>query len=1830
MKSTLLLINLLVLSLFISSKNFAQCVTVPSFSPGAIVESFEGVPTSPTNPSQSGGLNVPVTPFTFSSGVILTAPSPNSFGQAVLADWSKGPASWGICNTTTTAADVPGGTASLNLNNSTDIIGFTLPSLSSKVGLYVEGAPCAGSTITLRVYNASNVLIGTCTTTPTGMASNWRAHFIGFNSASTNISRIEVDGPYIVLDMLTFENCVSVTCPGNLTANNTAGLCNAVVNYTSSSTGTPAPAISYTFTGATTGSGSGNGSGSTFNRGVTTVTLTATNTCGTASCSFTVTVVDNQAPVINCIANIVACGSQVINYTNPTATDNCSATVTQTAGLPSGSVFPVGTTVNTFVATDPQGNTASCSFNVIINPIPDVAQPANQVVCNNTATAAVNFTGSVTGTVFNWANNTTSIGLAASGTGNIASFTAINTGAAPVVATVTVTPSTTSGGGVSNLILNGDFETGNITGWTNTVSGGANGWNINNGTLIPPGGSTATPVIAGGFDVVSTQSSPGLNLLSSLITLPASFSSSILNWKDRIMNYNNGLHPGCIGSPAGYFNPQQQFRVELLNSSLSVITTVFSTNPGDPYFQAGPNIRNFNVTAALMPYAGQQVYVRFSQEAQYCYFNVTLDDIKLMVNSNITCTGTPKNFTITVNPTPNVAQPANQVVCNNFPTAAVNFTGTVPGTIFNWTNNTSSIGLAASGTGNIASFTATNATTNPVVATIIVTPSAGGSSGAATFNYTGAIQTWTVPAGVTSVNLNAVGAQGGSVTVACAATGGLGARMRGDFAVTPGEVLSIMVGQQGLTNGADAGGGGGTFIVRGASTALLVAGGGGGASNDIGNCGPNRNGVNATITTSGTASGNGAVAGGTAGNGGGASNGSGGGGGGFLTDGVAGSGLPGNNGKSYLNGGAGGNGNNNDFGGYGGGGAGWFTGGNGGGGGGYSGGGTSGSQPFSGGGGGGSFNGGTNQVNAAAVQTGNGQVIITYGSGPTCTGSSKTFTITVNPTPAATIVYAGNPYCQNAGTATVTRTGTAGGTYSSTAGLVLNATTGDVTLGTSTAGTYTVTYTIPAAGGCAIFTTTTSITITALPAATIVYAGNPYCQNAGTATVTRTGTAGGTYSSTAGLVLNATTGDVTLGTSTAGTYTVTYTIPAAGGCAIFTTTTPITITALPAATIVYPGTPYCQNAGTATVTRTGTAGGTYSSTAGLTLNAATGDVTLVSSTAGTYTVTYTIAASGGCPAVSTSTTITITATPAATIVYAGTPYCSTDLTAPVTRTGTAGGTYSSTAGLTLNTTTGTVTPNTSTPGTYTVTYMVPAGGGCAAFSTTTTITITQAPNAIIFYFGTPYCANAGTATVSQFGTAGGTYSASPAGLTINATTGAVTLGTSIPGTYTVTYTMAASGGCGVTITTTTITITPAPAATISYAGSPYCQNAGVATVTQTGTAGGTYSSTAGLTINATTGAVTLGSSTPGTYTVTYTVAASGGCATYTTTTTITITALPVATISYAGSPYCQNAGTATVTRTGAAGGTYSSTAGLTINATTGDVTLGTSTAGTYTVSYTVAAGGGCPAVTATTSITVSSLSATPTGITASSISLCGPTAVTLTVTGGSLGTGATWRWYSGTCGNTAVGTGASITITVNATTTYFVRAEGTCNTTTCASVTVTVNPQPTISIAASGTTILPGQTTTLTATVTPANASNTTVWFRNGIVVPGATGLTLVVNIDGLGVYTARTTTSFGCTALSNGVTITTVLSSKLWIYPNPNNGRFSVRFYSDPAQLGFRHLVMFAANGQKVYDEVFGMTAPYSSIPVNATNLAKGIYTVMITDAANNKVLATGKVVIQ
>jgi hypothetical protein len=88
--------------------------------------------------------------------------------------------------------------------------------------------------------------------------------------------------------------------------------------------------------------------------------------------------------------------------------------------------------------------------------------------------------------------------------------------------------------------------------------------------------------------------------------------------------------------------------------------------------------------------------------------------------------------TVTVNPTPsvNIPSPPSQTVCNGLTTVAISFTGSpVVGTVYNWINNTTSIGLAASGSGTINSFTVVNNSNVDVTAIITVTPMSNGCNG---------------------------------------------------------------------------------------------------------------------------------------------------------------------------------------------------------------------------------------------------------------------------------------------------------------------------------------------------------------------------------------------------------------------------------------------------------------------------------------------------------------------------------------------------------------------------------------------------------------------------------------------------------------------------------------------------------------------------------------------------------------------------------------------------------------------------------------------------------------------------------------------------------------------------------------------------------------------------------------------------------------------------------------------------------------------------------------------------------------------------------------------
>ena len=359
------------------------------------------------------------------------------------------------------------------------------------------------------------------------------------------------------------------------------------------------------------------------------------------------------------------------------------------------------------------------------------------------------------------------------------------------------------------------------------------------------------------------------------------------------------------------------------------------------------------------------------------------------------CTGSTTTYTVTATDANSCAATSSVVVTRNLtanagsaqsmvngcsktiggsPTA----TGGTGAYTYSWSPATglssTTVANPASSVGSTTTYTVTVTGDNGCTATSSMTLTISVST--VTFNNTstgqsGSIQNWTVPGGVTCINIEAWGAQGGT---GAGYTGGLGARMKGSFTVTPGQVLKILVGQQGQDWGTykAGGGGGGTFVTDNSNNPLCIAGGGGGGG---GNTSPSNGSPGLTTNDGGNSP---CCSGGTAGAGGGVSGGSSG-GGGLTGNGTA--ACTSGPGLSFTNGGTGGVGGTcaagGGWGGYGGGSGGeWCCQGATGAGGGYSGGAGVSSTGVAGGGG--SYNSGASPSNSSGVKSGMGQVVITY------------------------------------------------------------------------------------------------------------------------------------------------------------------------------------------------------------------------------------------------------------------------------------------------------------------------------------------------------------------------------------------------------------------------------------------------------------------------------------------------------------------------------------------------------------------------------------------------------------------------------------------------------------------------------------------------------------------------------------------------------------------------------------------------------------------------------------------------------------------------------------
>lgn len=364
---------------------------------------------------------------------------------------------------------------------------------------------------------------------------------------------------------------------------------------------------------------------------------------------------------------------------------------------------------------------------VTIYPAPNIAQPANQTLCNGATTNAINFTATPAAAIFSWINNNTSIGLPASGNGNIAAFVATNSTNAPVTATITVTPSANGCTGTpktftitvnptpdaaqpaNQTLCNGAVT--NPVNFTSTVAGTTFSWTNNNTSIGLPASGTGN---IGAFTVTNTSNNS--TPVTAIITVTPSASGCPGTPKTFTITVNpipNVAPPAdqalCNGATT---NP--------VNFTGAVTGTTFNwTNNNTSIGLAASGIGNIPAFTAINT------------------GNVPVTATITVTASANGCTGTSETFTITVNPTPGFSLPSNQTLCNGASTNPINFTSPVAGTLFNWTNNNTSIGLAASGIGNIPAFMATNATNAAVTATITVNYSASGCAGTpATFTIT--------------------------------------------------------------------------------------------------------------------------------------------------------------------------------------------------------------------------------------------------------------------------------------------------------------------------------------------------------------------------------------------------------------------------------------------------------------------------------------------------------------------------------------------------------------------------------------------------------------------------------------------------------------------------------------------------------------------------------------------------------------------------------------------------------------------------------------------------------------------------------------------------------------------------------------------------------------------------------------------------------------------------------------------------------------------------------------------------------------------------------------
>jgi large repetitive protein len=434
----------------------------------------------------------------------------------------------------------------------------------------------------------------------------------------------------------------------------------------------------------------------------------------------------------------------------------------------------------------------------------------------------------------------------------------------------------------------------------------------------------------------------------------------------------------------------------------------------------------------------------------------------------------------------------------------------------------------------------------------------------------------------------------------------------------------------------------------------------------------------------------------------------------------------------------------------------------------------------------------------------------------TCASSTRTaVTVTVTPVPTPEFQYGSGSYCTSSVNPTPVINNSSGGTFSaSPAGLVfVSTTTGQINIGASTPGDYTVTF--ASNGACPTFTTA-RIDVVTVPNATFSYA-SPFCRNgANPLPAFPVGASPGVFSSSGVVFVNTSTGEIDLKATPSGTYNVTNTIPASGACPSATFTFSVTIdpaVAVSAGTnqTVPSGSPVTLSGSVSGGATTGTwSGGTGSFSNPNALNAT------YTPGPGETSATLTLTSAdppGPCGPVSDKVTITFSPVPPAPTAT-GVSICSGS-TAILSATA-PGGVYrwydAPTGGTLLNTGAVYTTPVLTVNTTY---YVETSVSGETSARTAVTVTVNAIPaDPVVPATGT---CNGSTATLTASGSTG-TYQwyDAPAGGNLLSTSNPYI--TTFLTTNTTYYVQATNNGCISGRTAVKVTVSPVPSITSSSSG----------------------------------------------------------------------------------------------------------------------------------------------------------------------------------------------------------------------------------------------------------------------------------------------------------------------------------------------------------------------------------------------------------------------------